>query len=120
MEASGPWDNMHFRNCILRGTRYVIEDYFPHPIGCSFDHCCLFSTDRQFVKWANQRYWDLQQLRRAPGFGPHILRVEPYAKHRPGEAAALDARLIDAGVHVPGINDDFQGAAPDIGPDEVR
>lgn len=123
MAASGPWDNIHFRNCILRGTRYVIEDYFKHPAGCSFDYCCFFSTDRQFIKWANKRYWNVKELTRASGFGRSILRFEPY-QNGPiddnGQAGKLAPKLIDAGVRIPGINDDFKGAAPDIGPDEIR
>ena len=121
LQVSGPWDNMHFRNCIFRGTRYVIEDFHEHRIGCSFDHCALFSTDRQFVKWANKRYWNLSELAGAPGFGKHILRVEPYAGTPDATEpfGRLNRQLIDAGAPIPGVNDDFKGAAPDIGPEET-
>jgi len=121
LEASGPWDNMHFRNSIIRGTKYVIEDYKPHPVGCTFDYSDLFSTAPQFIKWANQRYTRFEDVPASAGFGPHNLRVEPYAKTSPeGEPVGLAPQLIDAGVVIPGINDDFKGKAPDIGPEEVR
>jgi hypothetical protein len=120
MAASGPWDNMHFRNCILRGTKYVIEDYYPHPIGCSFDHCCFFTTERQFVKWSNRRYGTVEEVQSVPGFGGSILRTEPYALQAHGWSGRLSPALVDAGVPIPGINDDFKGRAPDIGPEEVR
>jgi hypothetical protein len=119
MGVSGPWDNMHFRNSILRGTRYVIEDFRPHPIGCSYDYGDLFTTGRVFVKWSDQRYAGLEDVPAAT-FGKHNLRVEPYLKIEDGRPAELAPPLIDAGVVIPGINDDFRGKAPDIGPEEVR
>jgi len=119
-QASGVWDNMHFRNSILRGTRYVIEDYRPHPIGCSFDYCDLFTTDpTRFIKWSDTKYANLGDAPAAT-FGKHNLRVEPYRKVDSGRPADLAPELIDAGVVVSGINDDFRGKAPDIGPEEVR
>ena len=122
MQVSGPWDNMHFRNCIFRATRYAIEDFHPHPRGCSFEYCCLFSTDKQFVKWSDKRYWNLTELAGAEGFGKGLLRVEPYTR-RPEDvklAGHVASELIDAGVVLPGINDDFRGKAPDIGPQEFK
>ena len=119
MSVCGPWDNMHFRNCILRGTRYVVEDSQKHPVGCSFDYCCLHSTASQFVKWSNRRYGDLETLTKLPTFGAHLLRVEPYTKRAGRSPSGLEPKLIDAGIHIPGINDDFHGKAPDIGPDEA-
>lgn len=117
----GPWDNMHLRNSILRATHYVIEDMQPHPVGCSFDYCDLFTTaTQQFVKWQDKRYTALEKLPAGAGFGPHNLRVEPYGRAENGEPRDLAPQLIDAGVVIPGINDDFKGKAPDIGPEEVR
>jgi len=117
----GPWDNMHFRNSILRSTRYAVEDAQKHPIGCSFDYCCLYSTaDGQWVKWSGRRYLKMADLERAEGFGPHNVRVEPYRAIKIERPEGLAEELIDAGVRIPGINDDFKGRAPDIGPDEVR
>ncbi|MFB3894569.1 MAG: right-handed parallel beta-helix repeat-containing protein [Phycisphaerae bacterium] len=140
MGASGKWDNMHFRNTILRGTRYIIEDYFPHPIGCSFDYCDFFTTNpRLMFKWNRQRFDTLDACAKGiPGFGTHNIAVEPYSR---GPAASMPAsapagatprpqpdlrsllgepapELKDAGVRIPGVNDDFKGKAPDIGPDE--
>jgi len=56
----------------------------------------------------------------AENFGKGNLRVEPYRKIEGGRPADLAPELIDAGIVIPGINDDFKGKAPDIGPDEVR
>ena len=122
LEPCGNWDQMHFRNSILRGTRYVIEDSRSHKAGCTFDYVDFFTTGTQpFLKWEGQRYPRLEDLPAKAGFGPHILRVEPYAKiEAGGPAGPLAPQLIDAGVVIPGINDDFKGKAPDIGPEEVR
>lgn len=117
----GPWDNMHLRNSILRGGRYAVEDFHKHPIGCSFDYCCLSNRrEGPLVKWSGKRYARLADLPRDEGFGPHNVRVQPYRTVEDGRPKGLADELIDAGVRIPGINDDFKGAAPDIGPDEVR
>jgi len=114
----GPWDNMHFRNCILRARKYAVEDAREHPIGCSFDYCDLFAPRMPFVKWSGKRYDRLEELP-APTFGRHLLYVEPYTSAGPSPQSLAPA-LIDAGIVLPGINDDFKGKAPDIGPDEAR
>jgi hypothetical protein len=120
MGVSGPWDNMHFRNSILRGRKYVIEDSQQHPVGCTVDWCDLFSTGRQFIKWSGQRYASIAEMPPAAGFGRHNLRIEPYTRIENGEPADLAPELIDAGIAIPGINDDFKGKAPDLGPEEVK
>ena len=122
MDPSGPWGNFHFRNTILRGTRYALEDMRPHTAPSSFDYSCLFTTDTtRFAKWGDKRYPSLKDLVAAePEFGKHLLAAEPYTGAEDGVPADLRPALIDAGVLIPGINDDFKGKAPDIGPDEVR
>jgi len=117
----GPWDNMHFRNTIFRGTKYAVEDSQPHPVGCTFDHCCLYATRGEpFVKWEGKRYSRLDGLPRAKGFGPHNVRAEPYRGVKDGRPVDPSPVLIDAGVRLPGINDAYQGETPDIGPEEIE
>lgn len=122
MDPSGPWGNFHFRNCILRGTRYAIEDMRKHTAPSSFDYSCLFTNDTtRFAKWSDKRYPSLKDLVAAePEFGKHLLAIEPYTGMKEGVPAGLNPALIDAGVVIPGINDDFKGKAPDIGAEEVR
>lgn len=115
----GPWDGVHFRNCILRAERHAIDDAQRHPMGCSFDFCDLFAAQGTAVVWEGREYETFAELPR-PTFGGHLLRGEPYPAKRSGDPAALAPALIDAGVVIPGVNDGFQGRAPDIGPDEVR
>ena len=117
----GAWGNMHFRNCIFRGTKYAIEDNRDHPAPCSFDYCCLYAVrGTPFVKWEGKRYSRLEELPREKGFGPHNLRDRPYTRAKDHRPMVLAPALIDAGVRLPGINDRFKGDAPDIGPEEVR
>jgi hypothetical protein len=121
LEPCGPWGNMHFRNSILRATRYVIEDMQPLTAPCSFDYCDLFTTSGNiFIKWLDKRYKDLSEVPADAGFGKHNVRVEPYARVEDGRPAGLVPQLIDAGVVIPGINDDYSGTAPDIGPEEIK
>ena len=117
----GPWDNMHFRNTVFRGTKYAIEDNQPHPLGCTFDHCCLYATRGEpFVKWEGKRYGALSDLPPEKGFGPNNVCAEPYRGVTDGRPADLAPEMIDAGVRLPGINDAFTGKAPDVGPEEVK
>ncbi|MEA3367046.1 MAG: right-handed parallel beta-helix repeat-containing protein [Planctomycetota bacterium] len=117
----GPWGNMHFRNCIFRGTKYAIEDDREHTAPCSFDYCCLHATrEEPLVKWAGKRYSRLRELPKEEGFGTHNLDARPYRGTKDGRPEGLAPELIDAGVRLPGINDGYLGDGPDIGPDEVR
>ena len=117
--ASGSYGNLHLANCILRGTRYVVEDFQPHDRPCSFERCCFYTTDRErFVKWAGKVVGP-DELAGEKTFR-RIARVEPYVGNPALGAAKLSEKLIDAGVPVPGVNDGFRGAAPDIGPEETR
>jgi len=118
--AGQQWGNMHFRNCILRSTKYVLEDYHPHPIDPSFDHSCLYSTDpRRLVKWVGTRIDKASRDELPPGvFGTHLFILEPHHPAGSCLVVRLDSSLIDAGAAIPGVNDDFRGAAPDIGPKE--
>jgi len=117
----GAWGNMHFRNCIFRGTKYAIEDNQKHTAPCSFDSCCLWATrGTPFVKWEGKRYSRLEDLPAEKGFGPHNVRAEPYKRAKNHRPVDLADDLIDAGIRLPGINDGYKGEAPDIGPEEVR
>jgi len=121
LEPCGPWGNMHFRNSILRATRYVVEDMQPLTAPCSFDYCDLFTTAGNiFIKWQDKRYRNLSEVPADAGFGKHNARLEPYARVEDGRPAGLAPQLIDAGILIPGINDNYMGKAPDIGPEEIK
>ena len=122
LEASGPWDNFHYRNNIFRGTRYVIEDYYPKKLS-TWDYDDLFTTAADiWLKWANVRYRSREAWVKAFGFEEHGISAEPGFVDPAGGDFRLrpDSPAIDRGVRIPNINDDFAGSAPDIGAFEYR
>ena len=64
----------------------------------------------------------LAEFQAATGQEMHGLNVVPGFANAAGGDYALDASsdLIDAGVVIPGINDDYVGAAPDVGAFEYQ
>jgi len=52
--------------------------------------------------------------------GPPVVKENLLAVPFPRRCRGIAPPLIDAGVVIPGMNDDFRGKAPDIGPEEVR
>lgn len=103
-----------------------------------FDHDLMYSTrqtDKSVAyKWVSDmadplndtRYADLASFQAAVGqepnglWGDPLLRTTPLTGY-PSKSKLLDLSLlpgspaIDAGVVIPGINDGYEGAAPDLG-----
>ena len=85
------------------------------------------------VKWKGIRYVDLEAFTAATGLEEHGIRVDrqtcferldiPAAppESMPFQYMTLnsDCNAVDAGVMLPGINDDYYGNAPDLGAYEV-
>ena len=69
------------------------------------------------VRWDGVRYATLGAFAAATGHEAHGLSVEPgFADPANGDyALASTSDLIDAGVTIPGINDDYAGMSPDVG-----
>jgi hypothetical protein len=129
------WQNAILRNNLLLGaTRYAVETGSPTP-WTTLDYNGYRKTDdpERFIKWHNGKDWlqcaDLQAFFKATGYEEHGRMVDydvfvKAAKPEPGqtrEPADLDLRLrpgcppVDAGCRLPNVNDDFTGAAPDLG-----
>jgi hypothetical protein len=104
------------RNNILAGTQYAL--YKVNPVVLDFDWDALHTTDPgRFVKWEGVQYPDLATLQAATGQESDGLLAAPLLGNPAGGdfAPQSGSPLIDRGVAIPGINDDFQGPAPDIG-----
>ncbi len=109
--------NTHFINNVVFCTRYVFENTrsAPYPAGNVWDYNNFYTTDPAiYIKWENVRL-DAAGFR-ALGFQQHGLNVQPRFR----DPAAGDFRLaddpgIDQGLYIPGINDGYAGAAPDMG-----
>lgn len=104
------------RNNIFAGTQYAI--YKVNPIALDLDWDALHSTDPvRFVKWEGTGLVDLAELQSAEGQELNGLAAPPLLADPAGGdfTPEPDSPLVDRGLVIPGINDGFEGAAPDIG-----
>jgi len=104
------------RNNVIAGTRYALSKV--NPVAWSGDGDDLYTTDAsRLVYWMGTRYDTLGEFRAALGQEPNGLSAPPQLtspasgnfEPQPGSP------LIDAGVALAGINDDYAGAGPDVG-----
>ncbi|MBN2092092.1 right-handed parallel beta-helix repeat-containing protein [candidate division KSB1 bacterium] len=115
--SSGPWKNITFRNNIISGTFYALEDEYLNG-DASFDYDNLYTTDKQrFVQWKNRSYTTLTQFSQSSQQELHAMsKISQFL-----DVSGKDFRLksnspeIDKGCLIPNINDNFSGKAPDIG-----
>ena len=106
-----------FRNNVLTGTRYVLEDL--NPFGLDWDYDDVYTTDAtRFVKWADGTVYPTLASFQASGHGEqHAISAPPqlvdpdHGDFHPAPGSPLIAK----GVPLPGINDGYSGAAPNIG-----
>ena len=117
----GVTSTLRSRNNLYVATRYVWAKV--NTIAVDADYDLLHTSDAtRFVRWLGSNYPDLAALRAALGIELHGLATPP----RLVAPATGDLRLLpdsparDAGVVLPGINDSYDGAAPDLGAFEWR
>ena len=136
--TSKPFSNLVYRNNLFVGTsdRYAFENQAPAE-GCDFDYDGFvggpFAT---FLKWNNQRYKDINEVRAKAPIYRHAVHIEssnglfasgvtPPTDEKQQVAQPPDLRLaggtaaIDAGQPLPGFNDGFSGKGPDLGAYEL-
>jgi len=116
------WQNIAFRNCAFAATSWVFADEGPEGRNNSLDYDDLYTTDpSRFMLWENTRYDSLADLQKA-GVEQHGISADPrFVDATKGDfTLQAESPLIDRGLHIPGINDDFAGKAPDIGSHELR
>jgi hypothetical protein len=104
------------RNNLFAGTDYAL--YKVNPVALDFDHDDLYTSHpTRFVRWQGTTYATLAALQAGTGQEPSGLSAPPQLE----DPAGGDFRprptspLRDAAVALPGINDAFGGAGPDIG-----
>jgi hypothetical protein len=117
MNVSGNFTNVTFRNNVIRGTSYAIELTF-EVTGNDLDYDALFTTrGAPRVKWNDVRYDDVAALCAATKLECHGVGADPMLQSPNSNqwAPATGSPLIDAAVRLYGINDVFDGVAPDIG-----
>lgn len=104
------------RNNVFAGTQYAL--YKVNPVMLDFDWDALHTTDPvRFVKWEGTNHADLAALQSAEGKEMNGLETPPMLAGPAGGDFTPQAgsALVDRGLILPGINDSFQGSAPDIG-----
>ncbi len=121
IKAPGTWDLIYARNNVWAGTDYAINNYnTSQPVDLDYDDLYTTNPD-EFVYWGtgpDRHMHDLATFQSLTGQEPHGLDVEPGFADAANGDYTLDSSsdLIDAGVVIPGINDQaYQGLAPDIG-----
>jgi len=129
IKAPGTWDLIYARNNIWAGTDYAIDNYnTSQPVNLDYDDLWTDSggdpsagSGQGLVRWNSTRYATLAAFTTATGLEAHGLSVAPgFADLGSGDYTPdSSSDLIDAGVVIPGINDQgnqaYQGLAPDIG-----
>lgn len=119
VHPSGPYSNLHFRNNILVGTgaAAVSDDAGESVAGNDFDGDLVYATYPALFRWKGVNYFSLAALQGATGFELHGRTGDPrFANAAGGDwSPAAGSPAIDGGLFLPGINDRYNGAAPDLG-----
>jgi len=120
IKSPGLWTMITARNNIWSGTDYAISNANPdQPIDLDYDD--LYTTQPgELAWWSNldDRHLNtLLELQAATGQELHGMNALPgFTDAVSGDYTLADSsELIDAGLVIPGINDDYLGSAPDIG-----
>ncbi len=111
------WPLLYARNNIWLGAgRFAIQYDADDPIDFDFDNLGVTQVTT-IVEWKGTKYTRLSDFVRATGLEKHGLNVDSrFVDPAKGNYRLMpNSQLIDAGVHIPGINENFCGRAPDIG-----
>jgi len=120
IKAPGTWEMITSRNNIWSGTNYALNNYNENqPI--DFDYDDLYTTNPdEYIYWGNgadRHMHSLAEFQAKTGQELHGTDAVPGFADASKADYTLDpsSTLVDRGVWIPGINDDFKGNAPDIG-----
>jgi hypothetical protein len=129
------WQNGHLRNNLFMGSAgYAMESGSPTAYSTMDYNAYRRNEPERLFKWTNHngeigRYQSIEALFRATGLEEHgtltdydiFVDAGPPGKGRTYESGEYDLRLrqtanvIDAGITLPQISEDFTGEAPDLG-----
>jgi hypothetical protein len=116
---TGAYSNNHFRNNILTAINDspVSDDSNESVSGNDFNGDLLFTSFRVLFRWHGTDYSTLSALRSGTGFEMNGFSGNPlFASPAGGDYTLLPGSpAIDAAIRLPGINDRYNGAGPDIG-----
>jgi hypothetical protein len=121
VDGMTPWTgmpNFTFRNNIVVGTQYALQDYYTTAASnADFDYDLFYtSAAGRWVKWGNERYLSPEELAAATGQEIHGVMGDPLFRGLLQSNFSLNANspARRRAVIIPGIND-FLGIPPDIG-----
>ncbi len=117
IKAPGTWDLVTARNNIWMGTAHAIHNYnAEQPVDLDYDNVWNNGLG-DLVRWDGHDYATLPDFVAATGQETHGLSVAPEFVDPSVGDYRLDesSQLIDAGILIPGVNDTFEGEAPDVG-----
>jgi hypothetical protein len=117
LEFISPVRNSILRNNIFQGGAYSVEARNPGASGHDWNYDNWNATGAYRFKWEGVDYAGLTQFCRASGLDCNGHESPPgLANPAVGDLSLLPTSPnIDRGIYIPGINDGFFGAAPDIG-----
>jgi len=120
--GDGAWRQLTSRNNIWVGRQgYAFSNVrTTAPLDLDYDN--LYHPFKSTPAFWMGRELTLADLQTTAGLERHGMSVDPEVESLTSGLLRLRAGspLIDAGVVIPGINDDFAGAGPDVGAWEVR
>jgi len=117
VKSPGTWTLLYARNNVWAGTDYALDNYnTSQPTDLDYDDLWN-GGGAGLVSWDGIDYDTLAAFTAATSQEAHGLNVDPGFADAGGGDYTLNpaSDLIDSGVVIPGINDDYVGAAPDIG-----
>jgi hypothetical protein len=117
VKTPGTWELIYARNNIWAGTRYAINNSNAGQL-IDLDYDGVWNDGaNDLVRWSGASYATLGAFTAVTGQEPHGLNVAPGFADAAGGDYTLDdsSDLIDVGLPIPGINDGYEGAAPDVG-----
>ncbi|MBN2001474.1 right-handed parallel beta-helix repeat-containing protein [candidate division KSB1 bacterium] len=121
IKAPGTWTLIYARNNIWAGTDYAVENYnASQPVDMDYDN--LYTPGTWLARWDGTRYSTMADFQNGTGLEIHGLDGEPgFTAPLSGDySLASNSPLVDQGVVIPGINDGYNGSAPDIGAFETE
>lgn len=110
------WPLVTFRNNILLSDGTSVNNQVDDPL--DFDYDVVYSRlGQSLFDWKDTSYYSLADVCAAQGQECHGLQVLPTFADIANGDYGLTAKSppIDKGIFIPGINDRYAGAAPDIG-----
>lgn len=117
--GSDGWALVYSRNNIWSTQHMALRnDNVEYPV--DFDYDILWNgNNERLIRWDDVVYTSLAEFTAATGQEAHAVTIEPALVNPAAGALDPQSPAVDRGERLPGINDNFEGLAPDIGAVEL-